>query len=315
LCMCSPPLLTYLTFPLLCNTLYHLILPIDCRHDHKYDMSIARHDQYGSGSRTLPRPPVCAVSFKPPTTGPQSHRRKSESVTVPRPPVCAVSFKPPTTGPQSRHRKSESVTVPRPPVCAVSLKPPTTGPQSRHRKSESESVTVPRPPVCAVSSKPPTTGPQFRHRNSDSESMTFPRPPVCAVSFKPPTIGPHSRRPRRCSFDHATGNNHSGEQHPVNGLPPTGAFHSLVHGLFLIWLQLHRCICVHCDASPRWRRFVAFPSAAAKSLRSKSPSREAKPLQSLQQAALGNNVYFTKDPLQICWQSMILFLCPIDLDS
>lgn len=78
---------------------------IDWRHDCERDMSIGRHGQYGSGSRTLPRPPVCAVSPKPPTTCPKSRPRRfeSESVTVPRPPVCAVSFKPPTTGPQSRH--------------------------------------------------------------------------------------------------------------------------------------------------------------------------------------------------------------------
>ncbi|KAG1885458.1 hypothetical protein F4604DRAFT_102932 [Suillus subluteus] len=110
-------------------------------HNRERDMSIGCHGQHGSVSRMFPRPPVCAVSFKPPTTGPQSRPRKSEfeSVTVPHPPMCAVSFKPPTTGSQSRHRKSDSdsVAFPRPPVCAVSFKPPTTGPRSRHPRRSS----------------------------------------------------------------------------------------------------------------------------------------------------------------------------------
>ncbi|KAG1813278.1 uncharacterized protein BJ212DRAFT_1367638 [Suillus subaureus] len=150
-------------------------------------------------------------------------RGRCESVSrmFPRPPVCAVSFKPPTTGPQSRYRKSEpeSVTVSHPPMCAVSFKPPTTDSKPRHRKSES--VTFSRPPVCAVSFKPPTTGPRSRHCNSDSDSVAFPRPPLHATSFKPPTTGPQSRHPRRSSFDYATGHGYSGErQHPVYVLPP-----------------------------------------------------------------------------------------------
>lgn len=114
---------------------------IDRRHGRERDMSIGHPGRYGSVSRTFPRPPVCAVSFKPPTTGPRSRHRKSdsESVAFSRPPVRGVSFKPPTTGPQSRHRNSdsESVVFPRPPVCAVSFKRPTTGPQSRHPRRSS----------------------------------------------------------------------------------------------------------------------------------------------------------------------------------
>ncbi|KAG1783489.1 hypothetical protein EV702DRAFT_1190514 [Suillus placidus] len=93
---------------------------IDRRHDRERDMSIGHHGRYGSVSRTFPRPPVCAVSFKPPTTGPRSRHRKSdsESVAFSRPAVCGVysSLLPrvhnlairPTTGPQSRHPRRSS---------------------------------------------------------------------------------------------------------------------------------------------------------------------------------------------------------------
>ncbi|KAG2156660.1 uncharacterized protein EDB93DRAFT_925803 [Suillus bovinus] len=149
-------------------------------------MSIGYHGQNGSVSRTFPRPPVCAISVRPPTADPQSRPRTSESgyVMVHRPPVCAVSFKHPTTGPQSRHRKFESVTVPHPPF------------------------------------KPPTTVLQSRHCNSDS--VVFSRPPLCGISFEPPTTGPQSRHPRRSSFNYATGHDYSdGRQHSVYILPPT----------------------------------------------------------------------------------------------
>ncbi|KAG1904665.1 uncharacterized protein F5891DRAFT_753836 [Suillus fuscotomentosus] len=161
---------------------------IDMRYDRERNMSVGRHGHYGSVSRTFPRPPVCAVSFRPPITGPQSRPCISKYVMVPRPPVCAVSSKHPTT-PQFRHRKSESATVPRPPVCAVPFEHRTTGQKSHHH---------------------------------DSDSVAFPRPSVCAVSSKPPTTGPQSRHPRRSSFNYATGHDHSdGRQHPVYVLPPT----------------------------------------------------------------------------------------------
>ncbi|KAG1762951.1 hypothetical protein EDD22DRAFT_532966 [Suillus occidentalis] len=72
----------------------------DWRHDRKRDMSIGRHGQYGSGSRTPPRPPVCADSSKPLPPIPQFPHclSESESMAFPRPPVCA-----PTTCPQFGH--------------------------------------------------------------------------------------------------------------------------------------------------------------------------------------------------------------------
>lgn len=165
---------------------------IDRRHER--DMPIGCRGQYGSVSRMFPRPPVCAVSLKPPTTGPRSRSRKSES---------------------------EFVTVPRAQMCAVSFQPPNTGSQSCHRKSDSDSVAFPRPPVCAVSFKPPTTGPKSCHRNSDSDPVAFHRPSLYAVSSKFSITNSQSRHPRRSSFDCATGHDYSGErQHSAYNLPP-----------------------------------------------------------------------------------------------
>ncbi|KAG2155603.1 hypothetical protein DEU56DRAFT_976180 [Suillus clintonianus] len=58
---------------------------IDRRHglcvsvDRERHTSIGRHHKYQSVSKTFPRPPVCAVSFKPPTTGPQCRRTRRSS--------------------------------------------------------------------------------------------------------------------------------------------------------------------------------------------------------------------------------------------
>ncbi|KAG0707504.1 hypothetical protein DFH29DRAFT_628101 [Suillus ampliporus] len=200
-------------------------------------MSIGRHYTHESVSRTFPRPPVSAVSFKPPTTGPR-HRASVDRERDHR------------TSVDQRHDLRALVDRER---CRCML-------IGYHHTQEPVSRTFPRPPVSAISFKPPITGPQPRafvererdhrvsvdrrhdlrvlvdrercrcmsigyHHIQEPVSRTFPRPPVSAVSFKPPTAGPKSRRRRRrrrrSSFDYTTVRDYShGRQHPVHVLPP-----------------------------------------------------------------------------------------------
>ncbi|KAG1754846.1 uncharacterized protein EDB91DRAFT_256232 [Suillus paluster] len=199
-------------------------------------MSIGQHYTREPVSRSFPRPPVSAVSFKPPTTGPRVSldRQREHRASIDRRPDLRVPADREHCRciPTGQHYAHESVyrTFPRPPVSAVSFKPPTTSPRvSPDRRQERRASVNRKQERCAsidrthdlrvsVDRKHRRCISIGQHYTLESVSRMFPRPPVSAVSFKPPTTGPRSRHFRRPSFDYATVRDYSHD--PVHVLPP-----------------------------------------------------------------------------------------------